>query len=89
MKPYVLVFAFILCINQVLGKNLPPNAFKLKLMREIDFRNAVEDFCKNNTKNFCSEENLALMFKIHREQLEKLEKEKEDRRKEREKLTLQ
>ena len=56
-------------------------------MSEIDFRNAVEDFCKSNTKNFCSEENLALMYKIHREQLEIKEKERDERRKERERLT--
>jgi hypothetical protein len=87
MKPLLVLLVFLLGFYQVMGKKTPTNDVKLKLMREIDFRNAVESFCKDNTKNFCSEENLALMYKIHREQADKIAKEIEEKRKEREKLT--
>jgi len=88
MKPLFVLVVLIVCCNQVMGKKAAPtNDVKLKLMREIDFRNAVENFCKDNTKNFCSEENLALMYRIHREQADKIAKEIEEKRKEREKLT--
>ena len=40
-------------------------------IKEVEFHNAIRTFCDGKADNFCSKQNLGLIFKVRKEKLEK------------------